>query len=170
MRINHFVSPTLAALALTFAATGCSETVSPDDAKQSVEHAVAAVKLAEETVPGTAFELDEEGKNGWDVDVVGEDDEVSELRVNAEGTKVSETRADGRIDIEDRRRLDQASVSMSDAIETASEGALGRVMSAELDRFRVDTLVWEIEFTDGEEDVTVSVDASTGEVANVDRD
>ena len=43
-------------------------------------------------------------------------------------------------------------------------------MSAELDRFRVDTLVWEIEFTDGEEDVTVSVDASTGEVANVDRD
>lgn len=153
--------------ALGFSA--CGSDVTSQDATTSVDQATAAVALAEQDVGGTAFELDEEGSEGWDVDVVA-DGQVTEVRVNAKGTEVTSSRSDGRIDVSDQTRLNKASVAMTDAIKTASGEVVGRVTSAELDRFRVTTLVWEIEFNDGEDDVTVSVDAATGGVVNVDRD
>lgn len=159
---------TATVMSLTLAACG-DATVSSADSEKSVEKAVAAVELAENEVGGVAFELDEEGKRGWDVSVVA-DGQVTEVRVNTMGTEVTKTESDGRIDADDRVRVEQATVPLADAITTAAKETTGTVSSVELDRFRVRTLVWEVDFDNGDDDVTVSVDAMTGVVANVDRD
>jgi len=155
-------------LALTLTACG-DDSVSSDDSSDSVKRAVAAITLAESEVGGTAFELDEEGRSGWEIYVVA-DGEVTEVRVNCEGTEVDKTESDGRIDVDDRSRLNKATVSLSDAITTAAEEVTGLVKGAELDRHQVSTVVWSIEFDDGSDDVDVAVDVTSGEVVNVDRD
>ncbi|QLQ10244.1 MAG: PepSY domain-containing protein [Nocardioidaceae bacterium] len=155
-------------LALTLTACG-NDSVSSGDAEDSAKRAVAAVTLAESEVGGTAFELDEEGRSGWDVDLVA-DNEVTEVRVNRDGTKVEKAQSDGRIDADDRLRLERATVSLADAITTAAGEVTGLVKGVELDRHRVTTVVWKVEIYDGDDDIDVSVDVSSGEVVNVDRD
>jgi len=155
---------------LAFGLSACgSDTVSTSDAQKSVDRAVAAIELAENEVGGTAFELDEEGKRGWDIDVVA-DGQVTEIRVNPDGTEVTDTRNDGRIDVADGARVTQATLSMADAVTAAGEEITGLVQGVELDRFRVQTLVWAVELSDGEDDIEVSIDAASGDVVNVDRD
>lgn len=161
------------AMAIPFAMlslTACgNDSVTSADSKSSVKDAIAAVTLAESEVGGKAFELDEEGKSGWDIDVVV-NDQVTEVRVNAKDTEITKKRQDGRIDLDDARRVAAATVPMSDAITTAAKEVVGLVTHAELSRHRATTLVWSVEFNDGGQDTEVSVDATTGKVVNVDRD
>lgn len=171
---------TTASLALVFTATlaGCSSNDSGSgsgttaaSSASSVDQAKAAVTLAEEHVPGSvAFELDST-RNGWEVEVVLAG-QATEVQVNQEGTSVTGTRDDGRVDTDDSFRISRAEVEMNDAIATAAaaEGVSGRLTSVELDRFRVRTLVWAVEFQDGSTEIDVSIDAATGSVVDVDRD
>jgi len=157
------------AAVLAWSLAACGGAVSSSDAEASVDQAVAAIGLAETEVSGTAFALDEEGSKGWEVEVAV-DDSVTEVMVNQEGTEVTKTRSDGRMDLDDRNRLAGATVPMAEAIQTAAKEVVGRVESAELGRFRATTLVWEVSFDDGEDDVEVKINATSGAVEDVDRD
>lgn len=61
---------------------------------------------------------------GWDIDVAT-NGEVSEVRVNLEGTTITSTRADGRLDVDDRLRLEAATVTLAEAITTAPGEVVG---------------------------------------------
>ena len=160
----------LTALGAAIALSACSSGgVTPDQAQTSVTQAVAAIQLAESKTSGVAFAIDAEGSGGWDIDVVA-NDEVFEVRVNLEGTSVTSTRADGRIDVDDRMRLEAAKVTLADAVKTASGEVVGTLAEAELDRFLTAPVVWSVTIEDGSGDVEVSVDVATGKVVNVERD
>lgn len=158
--------PVVAIVALLSLAGCGSDSVSSDEAKESVDHAVAAVELAADEVGGTAFELDEEGRQGWDVSVV-DGEQVTEVRVDREATEVTKTTPDGRIDADDQQLVAAATVSLADALATAADETVGRVSSAELDGTAGSSPTWVIEFDNGDQDTTVSVDATTGEVGAV---
>lgn len=146
-----------------------SDAVTADQAKASVAQGIAAIQLAESETDGVAFALDAEGSRGWDIDVAA-NGEVFEVRVNPEGTSVTSTRSDGRIDVDDRLRLEAAKVTLSDAITTAADEAVGNLTEAELDRFMATPVVWSVTFENGSDDVEVAVDVVTGKVVNVERD
>ena len=159
----------LTALGAAIALSACSSGgVTPDQAQTSVTQAVAAIQLAESKTSGVAFAIDAEGSGGWDIDVVA-NDEVFEVRVNLEGTSVTSTRADGRIDVDDRMRLEAAKVTLADAVKTASGEVVGTLAEAELDRFLTAPVVWSVTIEDGSGDVEVSVDVATGKIVNVER-
>lgn len=161
---------TFLALGAVIALSACSSnSVTAEQTKTSVTHAVAAIKLAESEAGGVAFALDAEGSRGWDIDVAA-NGEVFEVRISPDGTSVTSTRSDGRIDTDDRVRLEVATVALADAITTASGETSGLVTEAELDRFMASPTVWSVTFEDGTNDVEVAVDAITGKVVNVARD
>lgn len=157
------------ALSATLSACGSSQAVTPEQATDSVSRGRAAITLAEQHVGGKAFALDAEGANGWDIDVVA-DGAVTEVRVNEQGTEVTRTRADGRIDADDRVLLERATVAMTDGIATAAGQVTGTLLEAEIDRHRLTSVVWSVQFATGSDDVEVYVDAVTGEVLKVERD
>lgn len=153
----------------TGAATPTTPTMPAGDVHESVTRALVALATAEREAGGTAFDLEEEGNEGWDIDVaVG--DRVVELTVSPDGTRVTETDDDNdTLDSEDRSRLAQATVPIAEALTTAAGQAEGRLESIELDSFR-GTTVWEIEFESGSGDTEVRIDVTTGGVVNVTRD
>lgn len=168
LRRSAFIG--LTALGAALALSACSSAgVTSDQAKTSVTQAVAAIGLAESSTSGVAISIDAEGTRGWDIDVAT-NGEVSEVRVNLEGTTITSTRADGRLDVDDRLRLEAATVTLAEAITTASGEVVGTLTEAELDRFLATTVVWTVTFEDGTNDIEVSVDVATGKVVNVERD
>ena len=137
-------------------------------AQSNVEAAIAAITLAEQHAKGTAVELDDSDTGGWVVDVTS-NNQVTEVIVNAEGTEVVGTRSDGRLDRDTRGELEDAKITIVDAINKASAEATGLIIGVDLDR-RFRTAVWDVEFLDGGVETTVSIDAKTGEVNNVETD
>lgn len=156
-----------AALAATLSA--CSATASPEDSSKSVSQAVSAIKLAEQEVGGTAFEVEQNGQNGWEVDVV-KDTRVTEVHVNLDGDRVEGTKDEGTMDADDSTRLESASITIVQALTATTKENTGTVDSIDLDRHHVTTLSWNVELTNGSSNLEIAVDAATGKVLSVDPD
>ncbi|MFK5582289.1 PepSY domain-containing protein [Serinicoccus sp. LYQ131] len=128
--------------------------------------ALAAISTAEDAVGGTAYEIDDQDGDGtWEVEVaVG--DRSHEVTVSADGAQVVGTPEEDGLDADDAAALEAAQATLVGAIETAVDEVGGVLDGASLDeedgshRFEV-----ELDRTGGDDDdITVVVDAATGEV------
>lgn len=125
----------------------------------------AAIATAVEAVPGSsAVELDYSKRNqSWEVELIN----VSaghEVAVSPDGSKVLDQHPTGAADPEDAGDLNQANISMMDAVGTVLEEAGGTVDEVSLDSEDGQPM-WEIEIEQGEGSSTeLLVDGMTGEL------
>ncbi|MFI2105299.1 PepSY domain-containing protein [Isoptericola sp. NPDC019693] len=91
-----------------------------------------AIATAEKEAGGTAYAVDDPDRdNTWEVDVATGTTSV-EVEVSADGTEVVRTQDDD-LDADDRRALDAATVSITQAIERTVAESGGDLEDAELD-------------------------------------
>lgn len=130
--------------------------------------ASAAIDTAEAENGGTAHHLDWDDGRHWEIDVVG--DREWEYQVSADGATVEQTDEDDA-DSDDERALEQADVSLLEALETALEDTPGTIDDAELDEDD-GTLRWEVGiYADGSTDSTdIRIDAQSGDIIGTDGD
>lgn len=127
----------------------------------SMEAGYAAIALAEAEVPGgRATELDWSDDDSWEVEVIV-GDRKHEFDISADGTTITE-RDEDDADSDDVDRLASATVSLTEAIQTAMAAVPGEFDDADLST-EDGVVVWEINLDDPD-DVEVYVDASSGEV------
>lgn len=126
---------------------------------------LAAIDLAEAELDAIAFEIDDEDDGNWEITVAAGDEEI-EVLTSGDGTEVLSTENEGSLGSDDRAGLDAASVSISEAIETADGEHSGSIDDVELDDDD-GTFAWEVTFTD---DVEVYVDVASGQVLKVETD
>ncbi|MEU2200374.1 PepSY domain-containing protein [Isoptericola sp. NPDC019482] len=118
------------------AADDATEGASSPSASAPPEHRTAAgllaIATAEKKAGGTAFAIDDPDRdNTWEVDVATGTISV-EVEVSADGTEVVGTQDDD-LDADDRRALDAATFSITQAIERTVAKAGGELDDAELD-------------------------------------
>ncbi|MCH1868034.1 PepSY domain-containing protein [Nocardioides sp. CFH 31398] len=144
----------------------------------SVGDIEAAAETAVEAADGaTLVSIDIDDTGDWDVTLLSQDAQESEVDVSADGSTVTRGPvADGddndADDQAERQRLLQAQVSYVDAIGTArGEYPDLEVTGASLDDDN-GTLTWDVDFGDGTNDdaQTVLVDAQTGDVVGTETD
>lgn len=139
----------------------------PAPADDLTAAALAAIATAQEETGGTAYEIDDEDEDGtWKVDVrVG--DRSVEVTVSADGASVVGTEEDD-LDSEDAAGLDAATITLTEAVETAVAEVGGVLDDAELDE-EDGTHAWKItvDGADAGDDVEVLVSV-TGEVLRTD--
>ncbi len=125
--------------------------------------ALAAIATAEEHAGGTAYAIDDPDRdNTWEVDVATGDSAV-EVEVDIAGSDVVRTENDD-LDPDDRRALDDATISLPDAIERTMAEADGTFDDAELDE-EDDRYRWSVSVDRGSRDsVDYWVDMQSGEV------
>lgn len=130
--------------------------------------ALRAIATAAQTAGGTAYELDDADDDGqWEVDVlVG--DRNHEITVAADGQTVL-SREEDDADTEDRNRVQQAQITIEQAIEAALAEVPGNLDDVELDDDN-GRAVWEVTVdTSDMQDVEVYVDIVSGDVVRTDR-
>ncbi|WP_420111959.1 PepSY domain-containing protein [Pseudactinotalea sp.] len=128
---------------------------------------LAAIATAERDTGGVAFAIDrdDDGDEGWDVDVRTGDTMV-EVEVSADGTSVVRSEDDD-LDGDDRAAIDAAEITLTEAIEIAVAETGGVLDDAELSDDD-NPLHYEVTVdTADRDDVDVDVDAVTGEVLRV---
>jgi uncharacterized membrane protein YkoI len=131
--------------------------------------AAEAVTAALKHTPGTAdsVELDDDGADHWEVDVVGKDDRQHELKVDAKTGAVRVDAADDDGD-DDRAALRAASVDAREAAGAALKAHPGATVTS-VD-FEDDAAArWEVELRDGKgggQEREVTVDAKSAAVAD----
>lgn len=149
--------------ASTDAAASTGTAAAADDVTAA---ALAAIGTAEDAVGGTAYEIDDQDGDGtWEVEVaVG--DRSHEVTVSADGAQVVGTPEEDGLDADDAAALEAAQATLAGAVGTAVDEVGGVLDGASLDeedgshRFEV-----ELNRTDGgDDDITVVVDAATGQV------
>lgn len=128
--------------------------------------AARALSTASEELGGVAFAVDrtdDDGEELWEVSVAVGDEDV-EVFVSMDGNAVVREGERESLDDEDRRELDQVSITAAQAATTAATEAGASVEEVDLDEDG-GTLAWDIELltTDGAT-TEVRVDAVTGEV------
>ncbi|TNC17981.1 PepSY domain-containing protein [Georgenia sp. 311] len=128
--------------------------------------AVRALSTAAEELDGQAFEIDrtdDAGEELWEVSVAVGDEKV-EAYVSADGNALVREGEREPLDAEDRRRLQEATVTASEAATTAVRETGASVEDLDLSEER-GALVWEIELrtTDGAT-TEARVDAVSGEL------
>ena len=128
---------------------------------------LAAISTAEGATGGVAYEIDDQDDDGtWEVDVRVGDSSV-EVKISADGTQVLGQENDD-LDDNDRAGLDAASITLSDAIQTAVDHAGGTLDDAELDDNDNNQYYWEVSVdTDQQDDIEVHVSV-TGDIIEVD--
>lgn len=133
-----------------------------------LEAASAAIDTAEAENGGTAHHIDWDDNEHWEIDVIG--DREWEYHVSADGSSVEETDEDD-VDGDDQREVEQAEVSLLEALETALEDTPGTIDDAELDEDD-GTLHWEVGiYADGSSDSTdIRIDAQSGDITGSDDD
>ena len=141
-------------------ATGAATPVLPAASGQQADLTAgfAAVALAQSEVLGSqAIELGLKADGTWQVEVIMGERKV-EFDISADGTQVLGRTEDGA-DAADIRRLEQAQVTIEEAIRTAMSAVAGRFDEAELDEEQ-GVIFWEVDL----DAVDVHVDAITGEI------
>ncbi|MCZ2264147.1 hypothetical protein [Isoptericola sp. QY 916] len=113
-----------------------TEGASSPSASAAPEHRTAAgllaIATAEKKAGGTAYAIDDPDRdNTWEVDVATGTISV-EVEVSADGTEVVGTQDDD-LDADDRRALDAATFSITQAIERTVARSAGDLDDAELD-------------------------------------
>lgn len=141
--------------------TGGSGTSVTDVSIKDLEKIAAT---AEDEVSGTAYEMDDQDRDGtWEVDVAKDDDTSVEVTVSADGSKVVRTDdRDDTIDDDDRAGLDAAKITVVEAIDAAMKEADGTFDDAELES-EGGKHFWEVSLDDADgHDIEVRVDVATG--------
>ncbi|HLR43744.1 MAG TPA: PepSY domain-containing protein [Brevibacterium sp.] len=133
-----------------------------------LEAATAAIDTAEAENGGTAHHLDWDDDDQWEIDVVG--DREWEYQISADGSTIEQTDEDDA-DGNDQREIEQAEVTLLQALETALEETPGTIDDAELDEDD-GTLHWEVGiYADGSTDSTdIRIDAQSGDITGTDGD
>lgn len=144
---------------------------SSTDGDEVTAAGLAAIATAESETGGVTFAIDrdDDGGDGWDVDVRTGDTMV-EVEVSADGTSVVRTEDDD-LDDDDRAALDVAEITLAEAIEIAVAETGGVLDDAEIsddDPVHYEVTVDTADRDDVDVDVDVDVDAVTGEVLRVD--
>lgn len=81
--------------------------------------ALRAIGTAEKEAGGTAYEIDDQDRDGtWEVDVAVDGSSV-EVTVAQDGRSVVRTQDDGTLDEDDRAGLAEATITLQDAIQLA---------------------------------------------------
>lgn len=145
-----------------------ADAATPANAEERNANALSAIATAAEEAGGTAYEIDDSDDDGqWEVDVMVEN-RSHEITVAADGSTVIEREEDDA-DQEDISRLDQAQVTIEQAIEAALAEVPGSLDDVELsdDNGRG---VWEVSIDETEnDDVEVYIDIVSGDVVRADR-
>ncbi len=133
-----------------------------------LEAASAAIETAEAENGGEAHHLDWDDDQHWEIDVIG--DREWEYQVSADGSSIETTDEDDA-DSDDQRELEQAEVSLLEALEIALEDTPGTIDDAELDEDD-GTLHWEVGIrAEGSSDSTdIRIDAQSGDITGTDDD
>lgn len=157
------------------ATTGGTEETSSDagsseDAADEDLTAIAlrAIDTAEKEAGGTAYEIDDQDRDGtWEVDVAVDGSSV-EVTVSEDGRSVVRTEDDGALDDDDKAGLAKATITLQDAIRLAIDEVGGVLDDAELEEEN-GTHYWEVEVdgTDRGDDIEVNVSVE-GKVLSVD--
>ncbi|MET1154496.1 PepSY domain-containing protein [Arthrobacter sp.] len=145
-------------------ATGQSSTGLAEFGAAGSRDAQAAVASAEAAVRGSsAIELDySERHQSWEVDLFDVDTE-HEVQVSPDGSEVLEQRESGGVEPEVAGELEQAKISMADALAIAIEAASGNVEEVSLED-EDGRPVWEVEIDHGDGSSTdVRINAMTGD-------
>jgi len=124
------------------------------------------VATAEDEAGGTAYEIDDQDRDGtWEVDVARDDGTSVEVDVAADGSKVVRSDSEEQMDSEDRRALDAAKITVLEALEAGMKEADGTFDDVELETEGGEHF-WEVSL-DGPsgKDIEVRVDVQTGEAA-----
>lgn len=128
---------------------------------------LAAIAGAEAETGGVAFGIDDQDDDGtWEVDVRVGDQHV-EVTMSADGQTVEST---GEDDLDDdyRAGLDQATITLAEAIERATAEVGGTLDDAELDEDD-GRYAWDVTVdAPDRDDVDVKIDVATGEIIEVD--
>lgn len=129
-----------------------------------LEDARAAVQTAEDENGGTAHSLDYDENDLWEVTVLADGTEW-EYDISTDGSTIERTDEDSEDDSDDQRELDEAEVSLIEALETALEDTPGTIDDIDLDEDD-GTLRWDVTIhIDGSNDQQeIEVDAVSGEV------
>jgi uncharacterized membrane protein YkoI len=148
-----------------------------DPGEPPVDALRRAAATAADAAGGTVFSVDEDG-GLWEVSVVTDDGTEYDVRVSADGATVQGEPVEDRDDADDaardrdeRLRLLDAAVGYEAAIDAAAPEAGG----AEPDSVELDeengVATWEVTFAeDTSDEVTVFVDAASGEVTGTELD
>lgn len=125
-----------------------------------------AIQTALDTYPGTVVELDRDGRDGtWKVTIITEDRATKvKVRLNADGTQITETDEHKDLDRDDLAELDAVEVDIVDAINAVMAKYPGVFDEAELDT-EDGVVVWQVEINhDDADDTEMLVDVKTGDM------
>lgn len=126
---------------------------------------------------GTVFAVDLSDTGDWEVSVVTADGTEQDVRVSADGATVTSGPVEDTDDADDaardqdaRLRLLDASVDLEAAVAAAAGSGSGDLTGAELDEEN-GVAEWEVQYgEDTPDEVTVHVDANSGDVLRTERD
>lgn len=140
-------------------------TGAPEAPQAELQAAIAAIAAAEQAGQGRAVQIEFED-GAWEIDVM-QGDRVVEYRAAEDGT-VSPTDESDDVDEGERRALEAAEVTLTDAIQAALQRVPGALEEAELDEEN-GQLVYQVDVRPEGGGVTqeVDVDCRTGEVLQV---
>ncbi|SMY11079.1 PepSY domain-containing protein [Brevibacterium jeotgali] len=133
-----------------------------------LESVTAAIDTAESENGGTVHQIDWDDDEHWEIDVVG--DREFEYQVSADGSTIEQTDEDDA-DSDDQREVQQAEVSVLEALDVALGDTPGTIDDAELDEDD-GALHWEVGiYAEGSSDSTdIRIDAQTGDITGSDDD
>ena len=144
---------------------------------QDVVLAAAATGLG--AVDGaTVFSVDRQDSGDWEVSLVTADGTEQDVTVSADGSSVTggpveetDDADDAARDRDERLRLLDVSVDLEAAVAAAASSAgAGELTGADLDEDN-GTATWDVQYgEDTADELTVVVDATTGEVVRTERD
>jgi uncharacterized membrane protein YkoI len=158
--------------------TDSSPSASTGGDATSAGTALVAAATAQGAVDGsTVFAVDREDAGGWEVSVVDADGTEYDVRVSADGNSVegqpvedTDDGDDASRDLEERQRLLEVPVDYEAAADAASGSGSGEITGLELDEDN-GTATWEVQYgEDTPDEVTVRVDAQSGEVTGTEND
>ena len=155
-----------APVANTKAVTGSSEAVS---AMQSKVTLMQAIDIAKQNAKGdlvsAKFDYDDDDTTSeYEVELVANGTSY-EVKIDANTGKVLKTKQESldKKDMAEYSAMKQAKVSLTSAMQTASQSVNGKVISAEFELEKGQS-IYDIEVVKGNQKYDVSVDANTGKV------
>lgn len=128
-----------------------------------LDAAKAAIATAEKQHGGTAVSIDLDDDNTrWEIETVEGDGEW-EYTISTDGATVHARERDHDDDDDDRRAAQEASISLTQALETAHANTAGTIDDGELDKdFR--RSAYDVTIRSGSEEREFEVDARTGDL------
>ena len=155
-----------APVANTKAVTGSSEAVSAMQSKISLTQAIDIAKQnAKGDLVSAKFDYDDDDSTSeYEVELVANGTSY-EVKIDANTGKVLKTKQEtlDKKDMAEYSAMKQAKVTLTSAMQTASQSVNGKVISAEFELKKGQSL-YDIEVIKGNQKYEVSIDANTGKV------